>query len=67
MNTTVKAPCLHGAFGPIRQVAYVESTEIPGLILELIEWNDLTRPYFDGIGKFLAAADKNQLKHDYKL
>jgi methylmalonyl-CoA/ethylmalonyl-CoA epimerase len=49
------------------QMAYVESTKIPGLILEIIEWNDYTRPYFDGIGEFLAGADKSVLQHPYTL
>ena len=49
------------------QMAYVESQKIPGLVLEIIEWNDFTRPYFDGIGEFLAKADPAQLKHDYQL
>lgn len=49
------------------QMSYVESTEIPGLILELIEWNDLTRPYFDGVQNFLANADSGKLVHDYQL
>ncbi len=49
------------------RMSYVESTEIPGLILEIIEWNDFTCPYFDGIGRFLAEADASILKHDYQL
>lgn len=49
------------------QMAYVESDVIPGLILEIIEWNDITRPYFDGIGDFLAQADPKIVKHTYSL
>ena len=49
------------------QMAYVESEQIPGLMLEIIEWNDLTRPYFDGIADFLATRDPSTLKHRYKL
>ena len=49
------------------QMAYVESEQVPGLMLEIIEWNDLTRPYFDGIGAFLAEVDQNTLKHSYQL
>lgn len=49
------------------RMSYVESTEIAGLILEIVEWNDFTRPYFDGIQTFLADADPGVLKHDYQL
>jgi hypothetical protein len=49
------------------QMAYVESELVPGLMLEIIEWNDLTRPYFNGIAAFLAEADPGILKHTYKL
>ncbi len=49
------------------QMAYVESEQVPGLMLEIIEWNDLTRPYFNGIAAFLAEADPGILKHTYKL
>lgn len=49
------------------QMAYVESDRIPGLILEIIEWNDLTRPYFDGISNFLSEADPDILTHSYQL
>jgi methylmalonyl-CoA/ethylmalonyl-CoA epimerase len=49
------------------QMAYVESTEIPGLILEIIEWNKFTRPYFDGTREFLAKADPTVLEHPYTL
>jgi hypothetical protein len=48
-------------------MVYVESERIPGLILEIIASNDFTRPYFGGIGRFLAEADPAQLKHDYNL
>lgn len=48
-------------------MAYMESDKIPGLILEIIPWNDFTRPYFDGIGEFLAKVDPQVLKHDYQF
>lgn len=60
-------PIVDAGVPGIVQMSYVESTEIPGLILELIEWNDLTRPYFDGVQAFLADADPAQLVHDYQL
>lgn len=50
-----------------KMMAYVESEKIPGLILEIVAWNDYTRPYFEGIETFLANADPAQLKHDYQL
>lgn len=49
------------------QMAYVESDRIEGLMFEIIEWNDLTRPYFDGIRGFLDAADDSVLIHHYSL
>lgn len=45
------------------RMSYVESKLILGLICELIEWNDNTRPYFDGVQQFLANADQNELVH----
>jgi hypothetical protein len=51
----------------VARMSYVESQRIPGLICELIEWNDLTRPYFDGIGRFLADADPAKLVHELEL
>lgn len=73
-ETTYQHAVTHG-FTPIvnagspdfAQMAYVESARIPGLVLEIIEWNDFTRPYFDGIGNFLANADPSIVKHDYQL
>ncbi|MEH6548515.1 MAG: hypothetical protein V7711_03255 [Pseudomonadales bacterium] len=38
-------PALSSVYGPIRQMAYVESNLIAGLVLEIIEWNDITRSY----------------------
>jgi hypothetical protein len=66
MNNGFTAVMNAGAPG-YAQMAYVESEHIPGLMLEIIEWNDLTRPYFDGIAAFLATADPGTLKHNYKL
>lgn len=66
MNSGFTAVVNAGAPG-FAQMAYVESDRIPGLVLEIIEWNDFTRPYFDGIGEFLAKADPSILKHEYQL
>lgn len=54
-------------FDGLARMSYVESAEIPGLILEVIQWNDLTRPYFEGIEKLVANADPAQLAHEFKL
>ena len=66
MNSGFTPVIIAGAPG-FAQMAYVESERIPGLVLEIIEWNDFTRPYFDGIAGFLAQADASILKHDYQL
>lgn len=55
-----------GAKGFAR-MSYIESTSIPGLVCEVIEWNDRTRPYFDGIRSFLDAADDAKLIHELDL
>ena len=55
-----------GAKGFAR-MSYVESKSIPGLVCEVIEWNDFTRPYFDGIRSFLDAADDAKLVHELDL
>lgn len=51
----------------VARMSYVESRRIPGLVCELIEWNDLTRPYFDGMHALLAEADESQLIHEVDL
>lgn len=54
-------------FDGLARMSYVESEEIPGLILEVIQWNDLTRPYFEGIEQRVRSADPAQLVHEFKL
>ena len=51
----------------IARMSYLESALIPGLVCEVIEWNDFTRPYFDGIRSFLDAADDAHLFHELDL
>ncbi len=55
-----------GAAGFAR-MSYVESKRVPGLVCELIEWNRVTRPYFDGIHALLEAADPSRLVHEFDL
>lgn len=38
-----------------------------GLILEVIEWNAMTRPYFKGIEKRVREADPEQLVHEFAI
>ncbi len=45
-------------------MTYMESQQIPGLLIELIEWNDNSRPYFDGVREMLAEADPGGLLVD---
>jgi hypothetical protein len=41
----------------VARMAYVASNAIPGLALELIEWNEATRPYFEGPASRIAQWD----------
>ncbi len=51
----------------VARMSYVESRRIPGLVCELIEWNALTRPYFDGVAAFLSEAEPGRLVHETDL
>ncbi len=48
------------------RMSYVENPD-KGLILEVIEWNALTRPYFDTIRKMVSSANPDQLVHEFDL
>lgn len=68
------AQALASGFEPIVQVGneqqgmlYCQSTIIDGLILELIAWDDNSKPYFDGTRQFLAGVDQSQLIHPIAL
>lgn len=50
----------------LARMSYVEDAN-SGLILEVIEWNPLTRPYFQGLEKRVKAADKATLLHEFTL
>lgn len=50
----------------LARMSYLENTD-SSLILEVIEWNALTRPYFDVIKKMVQAADPGQPVHEFKL
>ncbi len=50
----------------LARMSYVENPD-SGLILEVIEWNSLTRPYFNTIEKMVESADAGQLVHEFKL
>lgn len=50
----------------LARMSYLENPQ-SGLILEVIEYNTLTRPYFDTIRKMVDAADPNQLVHEFNL
>ena len=49
----------------LARMSYVENDQ--GLILEIVEWNAMTRPYFDGIKGLHKSCDKQQLVHEFKL
>ncbi|MCY4428598.1 MAG: VOC family protein [Halieaceae bacterium] len=50
----------------LARMSYVENPET-GLILEVVQWNALTRPYFDGLEQMVKSADKEQLIHPFSL
>ena len=50
----------------LARMSYMENPH-SGLILEVIEWNSLTRPYFNVIEKKVKSADAKQLVHEFKL
>lgn len=49
----------------LARMSYVENSD--GLILEIVEWNAMTKPYFDGIEDLFRQADKQQLVHEFDL
>jgi hypothetical protein len=50
----------------LARMSYMENPE-SGLILEVIEWNPLTRPYFNGLEVRVKSADPAQLVHEFTL
>lgn len=50
----------------LARMSYMENTDA-GLILEVIEWNALTRPYFVGLEKMVKSADSGQHVHEFNL
>jgi hypothetical protein len=50
----------------LARMSYMENADT-GIILEVIEWNPLTRPYFDGLEKMIKEADDSQLVHEFQL
>ena len=68
------AEALASGFVPVVQAGndssgmlYCESTRIPGLVLEIIAWDQLSKPYFEGTRSYLAGVDQNQLIHTIQL
>jgi hypothetical protein len=50
----------------LARMSYVENPE-SGLILEVIQWNTLTKPYFEGLERRVKAADPAQPVHEFRL
>ena len=50
----------------LARMSYMENPDT-GIILEVIEWNALTRPYFDGLEKKVKSADKSVPVHEFEL
>ena len=50
----------------LARMSYMENPDT-NLILEVIEWNAMTRPYFEGTQKWVKSVDANQLVHEFEL
>ncbi len=50
----------------LARMSYIESPE-KDMVLEVIEWNPLTRPYFNGLEDLVKSADSGQLVHEFNL
>ncbi len=50
----------------LARMSYLENTDI-GIMLEMVELNDLTKPYFDGIAALAESVAASQLVHEFKL
>jgi hypothetical protein len=50
----------------LARMSYMESPD-KDMVLEVIEWNPLTRPYFIGLEKLVKSADRGQLVHEFDL
>lgn len=50
----------------LARMSYMENPD-SGIILEVIEWNSLTKPYFNVIERMVKSAGANQLVHEFKL
>ena len=50
----------------LARMSYLESPD-RAMVLEVIEWNPLTRPYFNGLEKRVKSADTGQLVHEFEL
>lgn len=58
---------LDSGYPGLVQMSYIESNQDPHLILEVIEYNDLIRPYFDQIKQLVDRANPQQLIHEFSL
>lgn len=68
------AEAIASGFVPVVQVGnedngmlYCESSLIPGLILEIIAWDETSKPYFDDTRQYLSSVDQHQLIHTMEL
>lgn len=50
----------------LARMSYMENPET-GMILEVIQWNPLTRPYFEGLERIVRSANPAQPVHEFKL
>ena len=49
----------------VARMSYVEDSN--GMILEIVQWNALTRPFFDGIKELVESGDPSRLVHEHAL
>ncbi len=61
-------PVVDAGVDGLARMSYLERIENnERLILEVIEWNPLTRPYFDELARMAAQANPEQLIHEFSL
>ncbi len=59
-------PVIDAGIDGLARMSYIESPD-KSMVLEVIEWNPLTRPYFNGLANLVKSADPKQLMHDFDI
>ncbi len=59
-------PIIDSGIDGLARMSYIESPD-KSMVLEVIEWNTLTRPYFNGLENLVKSADAGQLIHEFDI